>query len=281
MKKLLFCSLLFSFLLFGEVSPYYEMGMQRLIERASCAATEKEKLHILERLNRWLLLVDKVEFNPQEIQRIMESAEPWLAQMSQWSYEFQQLVRPHKKQQCIEVEVNGRKAIAYLNAYSFRSQAPFSEETIQQFLAREKENYEKYKIYEGFPLSSLESLPSGNYNFVVSLEEVAHISIHQEYDSMLENGFKILISPNHAVLSGGLPVLTAGEMRVIGKGAGRIYIISHSSGHYQPDFSSLVEMEMRLIALGVPKACIIKAAIPLEKLGWKLMHYYENQLFRP
>lgn len=114
---------------------------------------------------------------------------------------------------------------------------------------------------------SRRTLISGQpYNFILNKDNEAYVSYEQRYRLKEANGKTVLNSPNHTLLAGNNPVLSAGVLRSYKIGRKELYVISCSSGHFHPTPDSLFHMKKYLARLGVPEEAIIVLNLTYDQI---------------
>lgn len=162
---------------------------------------------------------------------------------------------------------NGMETYVYYNTFSKRRVLTDEERT-----ALYNEEINRHKNVELLPKQflhkeALKKLVSGqSYNFVITLDNKAYISYNQCYRLKNQAGKSLLNSPNHTMLAGNAPVLSAGVINYYRVGKKKLYVISSSSGHFHPMPDCLAHMKNYLMALGVPEEAIITYPVAYEKI---------------
>jgi hypothetical protein len=113
-------------------------------------------------------------------------------------------------------------------------------------------------------------VPGQSYNFVLNVQNKAYVSYNQLYRLKDGSGKTILNSPNHTILAGNAPVLSAGVVYFYNVGKKKLFILSCSSGHFHTMPDSLNHMKSYLINLGIPEEAIICLGISYEKIDLQI-----------
>lgn len=163
--------------------------------------------------------------------------------------------------------LNGIPVFIYYNAFSRKM--PLSDEERTFLYEEEVQRHQNVALQPKQKLtkSTLKKLISGQtYNFVLNLENKAYISYNQRYKLKNEASKTILNSPNHTILAGNAPILSAGVINYYQVGKKKLYILSCSSGHFHPLPDSLIHIKNYLMALGIPEEAIICLSLSYEKM---------------
>ena len=167
-------------------------------------------------------------------------------------------VYPDKFSERHAVNHEGKETFMYLNIFS-RMNYHLTEKERAHAYEEEVDRLKGIQLLpkEKFTKELPQRLVSGqSYNFIVNLMNEAYLSYEQLY-RLIDRKGKRLIGPNHTLLAGNNPVLSAGVLsyyRVNGK---TLYFLSCSSGHFHPKPDSLIHMKNCMIKLGIPEDSII------------------------
>lgn len=169
------------------------------------------------------------------------------------------------------IELNGLTTYIYYNIFSQRT--ILTDEERAHLYEEELSRHKNVKLLpkQSLNKSTLKDLLSGQtYNFVLTLKNEAFISYNQRYRLKNNSEKKIVNSPNHTLLAGNAPVLSAGVLNFYKIGKKKLYIISCSSGHFHPLPDSLVHMKNYLMNHGVPEEAIICLSLSYEKIDTQI-----------
>lgn len=165
---------------------------------------------------------------------------------------------------------NGSITYIYYNIFHKRN---LTEEQRTQFY---EEEINRHKNVQLLPKHFLDKkalkmlIPGQSYNFVLNVQNKAYVSYNQRYRLKDNSEKTILNSPNHTILAGNGPVLSAGVIYFYNVGKKRLFILSCSSGHFHTMPDSLNHMKSYLINLGIPEEAIICLGIAYEKIDLQI-----------
>ncbi len=162
---------------------------------------------------------------------------------------------------------NGISTYIYYNTFSRHS--PLSDEERTLLYNEELNRHKHIQLLPIQPLNknALKKLSSSQtYNFVLTLQNKSYISYDQSYRLRSVDSKSLLISPNHTMLAGHVPLLSVGVFKYYKVGKKELFIISCSSGHFHPMPDCLVHMKNYLMSLGVPEEAIISLPVSMDKI---------------
>lgn len=169
------------------------------------------------------------------------------------------------------VEFNGMATYMYYNTFLKFKKANLTDEERTALYEEEVKRHRNILLPKQFlNRDSLVSLiPGQTYNFVLTLANEAYIGYDQRYKIKNYNKVvskSILYTPNHTILAGDAPVLSAGVIDYYKVGRKELYILACHSGHFQPQPDCLDHMKNYLISLGVPEESIIKFSLGYQEV---------------
>lgn len=165
------------------------------------------------------------------------------------------------------MELNGVMVYVYYNLFSQSKLLTDKERT--EFYEEEIRLHQNVKMLPKRFLNkeALKTLLSGQtYNYVVNLQNEVYISYDQRYRLKNDEKKYILNSPNHTMLAGDAPILSAGVIKFYKVGRKELYFISCSSGHFHPSADSAIHIRNYLIELGIPEEAIITLSATYETI---------------
>lgn len=267
--------------LWGGVTPFYQAAMERMALEVEEAKTIYDKALLVEDLYSWLKMLGNESIEREEFFFLLREGGSTRTKILEFTDEISNYLYADRKATVKEFYRDGDAVPAFFNSYRFKKHPPADENERERLYSLEKFSYQKY----GFiPVEKWEHelfcpfMEGVSYNFIVTLDGEIYYSRMQNYDKLREGEVKRLVAPNHAILAHDGAVLTAGELVFLGKGENRLWIIAISSGHYRPSFGSGEKMVEKLLSFGIPRESIMVSALPLERLGSKLMRKFHKEL---
>lgn len=195
--------------------------------------------------------------NEEEFYDQMRQFKPYIETLSKTSRDLFFQVYPDKFCDRRAFKVEDSINYAYYNIFH-HSRAQSDQERKAAY-ENELKRHRGIKLLPGKQLTakSIETLtPGQSYNFIVNLRNEAYISYEQRYRLRKAHG-KILNNPDHTLLAGNNPVLSAGVLDVHKVGRKELYFLICSSGHFHPRPDSMAHMKKHLMGLGIPEEAII------------------------
>lgn len=181
------------------------------------------------------------------------------------------------------IELDGKPTEIYYNTYLKKMVL-----TDEQRTTLYEEELERHKNAELLPKQLLDKETIKNlfagqtYNFVLTLNKEVFFSYDQHYRFRPKSSKSFRLSPNHTLLAGNAPVITAGAINFYKVGQKELFVISCSSGHFQPMPESLTHMKNYLMALGIPEEAIISFALSNKRIDKQLAKIeYSNPEAQP
>lgn len=262
-KYLLLSALLFQLAFsYADEASFFDDAIKKTEAAINEADSPAKQALLLQNLDQWLTLLARTQLSCAEKKSILQKAEQPIAQITEVSTELLSYLPPGKREAITqEVLYHGIPTTAYVNF-------------LPDLFEEELRSYNNHGHFEKQQLTreTLSSLRSGtSYNFVVTLDGSFFYSELQEHEHTREGNVKVLLSPNHAILANGQPVVAAGELSVIGDASCKIYTIAISSGHYRPGWESKELAEQTLVELGIPQEQIVTSMFNFHVLPWKFV----------
>lgn len=288
MKYCLIWLLLLTGLVHAQHSPLFHATKQHLIRLDMDLRTASSDIAIVERLSEFQELLHDylAKADPEEFIAELRELDPLIEAIGHRSNLFYHRFRPYKFNQSYDVkDKDGNKLPFFTNTY--RSNEPLTEQEKSQFYLHERRSYDQYGEHPKYELNEetlLSIEPNNIYNFVVTSDKTVLFAIETDDPTIYlttDKGISIkrILSPNHTILAGNQPVLSAGTFTMWQEGEKQLIFVANDSGHFRPDFESLKEFKKRLTQLGVEKERIICVAIEVdfEKLLASVRRKHESR----
>jgi hypothetical protein len=243
---------------------FFERAMDKIVSNFKKAASIYDEALALKRVQDWLRLLVKMDFDIDVMKAILKKAHAHIESITEVSAKFVDHFHPGTIMETAETTYEGHSATAYLNVY-------------KDIYLQEVESYENYGLFKRKELLSatIDQLELNvSYNFVVLEDGLIYFSERQEYDSLKDSAFggmKALLAPNHSLLADGKPVLTAGEFIIIGKPRFKVWLVGTTSGHYRPPLETKKYFLDQLVKMGVVKEQIVTTDFHLHGIPWKFV----------
>lgn len=249
--------ILFSSVFSSELTPLDPL-LIRVEQNLQVAETMEERALALLQLQKVLLSFLKIPMGNEEFYTILRKSRPTIDRIMPAAHTLYAYLYDEELTRRITVTLNGKSYTAFQNLHDDR----YEEELVNW------QSNNLYALPQKLSSSTIQDLEPGlSYNFIVTLEGRVIIS-DEQLTSKAMNGQKAILGPNHGILAGGKPVLSAGEFILFQKGDRKILFASSSSGHYRPDFSSLELLREALMDLGFPAEAIVLAPVRLSDIAW-------------
>jgi hypothetical protein len=266
-RLLVLLVIILPFLVFAEESSYFEQALHNIEVSHDQAENLFDEVLAIDDLNQWLVLLVKGAPSQQSFLNEMRLASSLLKRISNRTVEILAILKSDKQPVVETVLIDGIAHEAFLNAYIDSDGVPSSIEERNLRYERESNSYRLHQLFDIHELNpqTIQQIESGFvYNFVVTLDKRILFCDVQDYRSVYENGKRVLLAPNHAILASGEPVLTAGEIRIVKRGEKQLWLIAARSGHYRPTLSSAKYMIDTLKELGIPEESIVASACSFD-----------------
>lgn len=225
------------------------------------AKTMYDKALLINDVYLWLQQLSKMKYSKEETLALLKKAHPLIEKITVCGDDMTEFFHPQTPYETIDVQLGGTASKAFLNMRA-------------NLYQEEVKSYAKYRQFDRFELTNynLANLDKNHlYNFVVTQEEKLYLSSAQDFDLVNEGKVKAIITPNHPLLADGQPILTAGELIVLGNDRVKIYLVGITSGHYRPNYATREHMIKSLLALGVAREQIITTVFSIHNIGWKFV----------
>ena len=273
MKSCLICLMLLTGLVHAQHSNLFretKKHLERLdieIRTAPSDIAQVEKLAEFQQLLRNYLQ----NAEPNEFIAELRELDPLIETIGKRSNIVYHRIFSHKCHKTYTVkDKDGNMFPVFTNRY--RSNEELTAQEQGQLFQYELESYQKYGIHPKFELNT-ETLkqiePDEIYKFVVTVDHTVSFAV--EYDDptiyrATDKGISIkrICSPNHTILAGNQPVLSAGTFTLWQEGEKQLFFIANDCGHHRADFESLPEFKKHLIKLGIDPERIIQLAIEVN-----------------
>lgn len=257
------------------------MGIGKMALDLQEVKTVCDQADLVEDLYDWLKMLCKEQLQGEELRSLLKQERPTIQEILKLTDEIAYYIYRDRRGVAKQFFIDGQLVEAFWNAYCFKKRPPANDEERKRLYLLEELSYYNHGfiVPQKLDQENLLDLEEGvSYDFVVALDREIHYSRTQDYDRLRDGEVKILAAPNHALLGQDRPVLTAGELTVFGKGEMRLWLVATSSGHYRPTYASGKEVVEQLLFFGVPEECIFVSALPMDRLGWKLMRKFYKEL---
>lgn len=98
--------------------------------------------------------------------------------------------------------------------------------------------------------------------------------------SLIENPLKKMKGshPNHTILAGQTPILSAGNMTVLNEGNKQLIFVSNKSGHFLPEYKDIDYFKDFLIKQGISSHKVFKISMASFYANTVYKYFYEKQL---
>lgn len=184
--------------------------------------------------------------------------------------------------QLVEVNFEGENVVGFLNTFKMGRDLSFEER--EDYFFQEKACYLRDALVVPFILdaSTLKTLQEETiYNFVllpngaihVALEEPGNKEYHVHNQVLIPEAFHY---PNHTILAGSphQAVISAGSFILYRVGEKQLFFISCKSGHFQPNYDSLIHLRTQLAKLGIHPATLI--SVPNVDMSQVILKRYKG-----
>jgi len=245
---------------------YMTKAMNQVFEEIQTTDEKYEKAMLFDNLDKWFKLLAKLNIPAESKRMILQQTKDQINILSEEFLEYLKDLYKNSEGETIDIIYKGQPAKAFLNIDVKR----FEQEVL---------SYNQYHVFEPIEVSAdnINDLKiNTTYNFIVTPEGQLKLGELQEYDLLFEGDKKILLAPNHAILSEGKPLMSAGEITIIGDDEFKLWCIGMTSGHYHPSWESRQYLINSLVELGVPQEQIITLGFHIAKLPWKLLEDDKN-----
>lgn len=167
--------------------------------------------------------------------------------------------------QRVDVNFEGKNVVGFLN--TFKMGRDLSPEEREDYFFQEKECYLRDALADPFILdaSTLKTLQEETiYNFVLLPDGTIHVALEEPGNKEYHVHNQVLIPeafhyPNHTILAGSphQAVISAGSFILYRVEEKLLFFISCKSGHFQPNYDSLIHLRTQLAKLGIHPATLI------------------------
>jgi hypothetical protein len=272
MRYCLLCLLLVTGLLRAQDSQLFLDTRQHLIRLDMDLRTAHSDIAIVEKLSEFqeLLLTYLAKANPDTFLEELRELDPLIEAIGNRSNLFYHRFRPYKFAQPYSVKDRDGNVVFFTNTY--RSNEPLTEQEKSQLYIHELTSYEQYGTQPKHKLTA-ETFhlikPGQIYNFVVTSDKQLLFAIEEDDPTIFlttDKGISVkrIRSPNHTILAGNQPVLSAGTFTIREVDGKRLIFAANDSGHFRPDFESLKEFKKQLVKVGVDPERIICVALEVD-----------------
>ncbi len=274
MKYCLIWLVLLTGLVHAQHSPLFHATKQHLERLDIEIRTAPSDIAKVERLAEFQqLLHDYLEnADPEEFIAELRELDPLIEAIGERSNSVYHRIFSHKTPPMTYTvkDKDGNVFPVFTNLY--RSNEVLTPQEQGQLFQYELESYQKYGIHSKFELNAetLQQIePDQIYKFVVTVDHTVSFAV--EYDDptiyrATDKGISIkrIWSPNHTILAGNQPVLSAGTFTMWQEGEKQLFFAANDCGHHRADFESLPEFKKYLIELGIDSERIIQLAIEVD-----------------
>ncbi|PJD95291.1 MAG: hypothetical protein CK425_09260 [Parachlamydia sp.] len=167
--------------------------------------------------------------------------------------------------QLVEVNFEGENVVGFLN--TFKMGRDLSAEEREDYFFQEKACYLRDALVAPFILdaTTLKTLQEETiYNFVLLPDGTVHVALEEPGNKAYHVHNQVLIPeafhyPNHTILAGSphQAVISAGSFILYRVEEKQLFFISCKSGHFQPNYDSLIHLRTQLAKLGIHPATLI------------------------
>ncbi|MBS0621948.1 MAG: hypothetical protein JSR80_03200 [Verrucomicrobia bacterium] len=200
----------------------------------------------------------------------LKELEPLIDAIGYRSNLFHYRFRPYRFSHAFTVEDMNGQIICFTNTYL--SNEPLDEQKKARLFFLEMNSYEEWGTHPRQLLNrhTFPNLQPGLvYNFVVTSDGLVYSSPDERDPNIYfttEEGISIkrITSPNHTILAGNQPVLSAGTFVIWQVEDRQLIFVSNDSGHFRPDYESLKIFKDTLIRWGIAPQQIICMAVEVN-----------------